>query len=118
MVRATCIALGLALVVLWLIGVTSQSTSWLAWLDGLGALFAFSIATAVKPGTNDRMAVSPAILAGGLFMLWAMALVAHATPWLAWWTFVLACAFLMLGIAGGATTRTTRPFNPSPTRMV
>jgi hypothetical protein len=111
MVRGTSIVLGAGLIILWLVGLGNNASAWLTWLDGAAALCAFGIAAAIVP---DRIGVATAVgapiaLAVGLYVLWIVALAVGSTPWLAWWTFAFACAFLILGLLaiGGERTTTT-----------
>jgi hypothetical protein len=41
-------------------------------------------------------------LAVGLFVMWIIGLATSPYVWLPWWNFGFACAFLLLGIFGGA----------------
>jgi hypothetical protein len=109
MIRASSIALGIGLVVLWLVGLWNGATAWLTWLNGVGGLVAFGIAASVTPRVVGAAAGSPIALSVGLFALWIIALITHATTWLTWWTFAFACAFLMVGMAGGYVARPTAP---------
>ncbi len=101
MVRRISTLLALGLVVLWIAGLGSPtSTSWLTWLDGLAALAAFGIA-ALTPTYARRSARmgEPVALSVGLFALFVIGLATGATLWQAWWTFAFACAFLILGFS-------------------
>src|SRR5262245_24316318 len=102
MLRGISIALGIGLIVLWLVGVNNQATLWLTWLDGIAALWAFTLGASIVPGRSGLSATAgaPLALSLGLYVLWGIGLLTRAEPWLAWWTFVFACAFLALGIFG------------------
>lgn len=107
MVRGISIALGVGLVILWLVGLGNHATSWLTWVDGLAALAAFGVAASVSEGmAASRAASGPLILAAALFGLWVIALFVGASHWLAWWTFAFGCGFLVLGFLGGSSGRT------------
>ncbi len=115
MVRGISIALGIGLIILWITGLSQHATAWLTWLDGIAGLCAFGIAGVIRPGVAGSLAASPIALSVGLFVLWIIALAIGASGWLSWWTFVFACAFLLLGIAGGASLR--RPMTTTPHRV-
>jgi hypothetical protein len=107
-------AMGLGLVVLWLYGFNTHATPWLTWLVGLSALCAFTLGSRAIPRRSVKEAAGgPIALAGGLFILWLVGLGLHVEPWLAWWTFIFGCGFLMLGIYVsariGRPTITSRP---------
>jgi hypothetical protein len=109
MVRATSIVLGAGLIALWLIGLGNHATPWLTWVDGLAALCAFGLAAAIvseRPNTTvSAIAGPPIFLAVALYVFWIAGLATHATAWLSWWTFVFACAFLVLGLLASTTER-------------
>jgi hypothetical protein len=122
--RAGLIVLGLGLLVLWLVGLNSDATGWLTWLDFLGGLA--SLATAAMPGLSvpgeagalpvresSRAAVAPLLIGVGLLGLWIAGLIARATPWLTWWNFAFGIAFGLLGSAIGAAVERRRP-GPRP----
>jgi hypothetical protein len=120
MVRGISILLAIGLFILWIVGLAEHATLWLSWLDGLGALCGLLIGASVGQGATRGVDVgAPVALAIGLGVLWIIGLATHAEVWLTWWTFGFACAFLILGIAGGAvtartTTATTRIAPPRP----
>jgi hypothetical protein len=112
--RGGMVLLGLGLGVLWIVGLSYGATSWLVWLDFAAAIA--SLATVLAPDSAPWvLRGGPFAIAAALFVLWAVGLAGGATPWLAWWTFGFAMAFLLLGAwatagirAGAATqTRTT-----------
>ncbi len=118
MVRETSIGLGIGLIIWWLVGLSDHAAAWLTWLDGIAALCAFGIGAAVVPSRANApvTAGGPIALSIGLFVLWLIGLATHAQSWLAWWTFVFACAFLAVGVyastrlerRGGAPTTVAR----------
>ena len=95
MFRVPAIALSFGLVLLWVAGVSHQETAWLTWLDLLAGVIAFGSAT---PFAESRRAgiIGWGSLAFGLFIVWVVALGKGDRSWLTSWTFVAACAFLML----------------------
>jgi hypothetical protein len=112
--RGASIAMGLGLGALWLFGFSTHATLWLTWLVGLAALCALALGARPVPLRPVPAAASrPLVLSGGLFLLWMIGLGLRVEPWLAWWTFIFACGFLMLGIyvsaRMGRPTITSRP---------
>ncbi len=108
-VRGISVALGVGLAILWLVGLNYHATSWLTWLDGVAALVAFGIGASL----SERMSAgvlggTPIALSIGLFILWIIGLVMNAETWLVWWTFVFACAFLLVGLGAALPSSTTR----------
>ena len=95
MFRVPAIALSFGLVLLWVAGVSHKEAAWLTWLDLLAGVIAFGTAT---PFAESRRAgiIGWSSLGFGLFVLWIAALAGGNRSWLASWTFVAACAFLML----------------------
>ena len=101
--KGTSVALGIGLAILWIAGLSSpDSPGWLTWLDGVAALAAFTIAALMRMGDSRAKRVGNTIgLSVCLFVLGIIGLATGALPWLSWWTFAFACAFLILGIAAG-----------------
>jgi hypothetical protein len=109
--RAWSVIFGIGLVILWLTGLsTPNSAAWFTWLDGVGAVLSFIVAGTIRDVAHVRRVVSgPISLSIALFALWIVGLATNAASWQAWWTFVFACGFLLLGIAGGRAPRAVRP---------
>lgn len=104
MVRQFSVILGIGLIVLWIAGLSSPfAPAWISWLDGAAGLLAFLIAGSNQQqpiGASARaQAGGPLALAIGLFALWVVALSTAVIPWMTWWTFAFACAFLALSVA-------------------
>jgi hypothetical protein len=116
MVRATSIALGIGLLVLWIVGLSHRATPWLTWMDGVAALAAFGIAGSMMGGSLGVVSGGPMGLGIALGVLWIIGLARHDVSWLVWWTFAFGCAFVLLGIASAAP-RTTHPTTAPPTRV-
>ena len=116
MFRWISILLAVGLFILFVVGITQPATGWLAWLDGLGAVCALLIASnAGQAVVPSAVATPPVVLAICLGILWIAGIGTHAAAWQSWWTFGIACAFLILGTAGGiAARRTTRKTPPQP----
>src|SRR5262245_61842902 len=102
MTRAAPAMIGIGLAALWIIGMFVDATIWLTWIVGIGA--ALSLATVGASPERHSSAWAALCLGGltaGLLAAWIVGLATHATPWLAWWTFVTACltALAALGAA-------------------
>ncbi len=95
MLHVPAIALSFGLILLWVAGLSHHASAWLTWLDFLAGLIAFGSATQFAASRRAGV-VGWASLALGLFLLWLAALATGGRSWLAWWTLVLACAFLLL----------------------
>jgi hypothetical protein len=119
MVRGSSIALGIALGILWIVGLSEHATGWLTWLNGLAAVCAFGISTIDERTATTQMLVGlPIALAVGLFVLWIVALAVGAEAWLAWWTFAFACCSLLIGIVGATEGQHPRVTTTTTPRMV
>jgi hypothetical protein len=46
--------------------------------------------------------------------LWIIGLMTRSNPWLTWWTFGFACAFLLVGIGAVLASRRAMPTTPRP----
>jgi hypothetical protein len=105
--------LGIGLLVLWGTGLRSaEAAPWISWLVGVGALCSFGIAafTPSYAGKNTKM--GEAVLVGtGMFILWILGMSNGVVPWMAWWTFAFACAFLLLGIVLGLAPEKRPPMS-------
>ena len=95
MFRVPAIALSFGLVLLWVAGLSHQQPAWLTWLDLVGGLVAFGSATPFAESRRAGVAGWSA-LGLGLLVLWIAAAVKGERSWLASWTFVGACGFLMM----------------------
>ncbi|HVX94790.1 MAG TPA: hypothetical protein VHK47_07770 [Polyangia bacterium] len=91
--RLASAALGGALGVLWIAGLSSGAAFWLTWCVALAALACFG-AVALTPLRRPGLAAAAnlTLVATGLCTCWLVAMVAHATPWLAWCCFGFALA--------------------------
>jgi hypothetical protein len=119
MIKVWSVALGIGLAILWIAGFGTMGTaSWLTWLDGLAALCAFVIAGSVSDASPvGARAGSTGALAVGLFVLWIIAQSSAVVAWQSWWTFAFACAFGLLAIATGFSSRSTfGQFRGTPSR--
>ena len=95
MLHVPAIALSFGLILLWVAGLAHHASAWLTWLDFLAGLIAFGSATQFAASRRAGV-VGWSSIALGLFLLWVAALATGGRSWLAWWTLVLACAFLLL----------------------
>lgn len=102
MVQVVEIALSFGLIVLWVAGLCFGASPWLTWLELVAGLIAFGGAARFSDSARAG-GFGWGALAGGLCLLWILALVTRATAWLTWWTFAFACASAMLAAASGRT---------------
>jgi hypothetical protein len=93
--RPLSIVCGIGLVILWLVGLGSATSApWLTWLNALGAIMSFVVASSVQTRTAAiNTAVGTSI---GLFALWIIGLSTDGLAYQNWWTFVFAC---LMGVA-------------------
>ncbi len=97
MVRSASIVLGVAMTIVWLLGMNQHATGWLTWLDGAAALGAFAVAGAVRADSGVTLSRGAVVLSTGLFAIWAAGLMRHTEGWLTWWTFAFGVGFLLVG---------------------
>jgi hypothetical protein len=111
MVRGWSAILGIGLVILWIAGLSSATApAWLTWLDAAAAVWAFIIAAGTPVDARTAMrAGNPIALSIGLFAFWIIGLATSGPAWQDWWNFAFACAFLVLGFAGGMAGRRAVP---------
>jgi hypothetical protein len=101
MVRNGSIALGVGLVVLWIVGLSNHDVRWMAWLDLCAAIIAF-IGANVSEQTSRTMRIGgPVALGLGLFGLWIGGVVTGTSVGLAWANFGFGVAFFVLGAMEG-----------------
>jgi len=83
--------IGLGLMVSWIVGLSMGATFWLTWLNGAAAALAFA-ACGLLPGQRAALPAGAllGLIAGGLLLLWLIAIATHATGWLTWSTFAIA----------------------------
>jgi hypothetical protein len=93
--------LGVAMVVLWIAGMSSGYASpALTWFDLAAGVLSFLGVAGTLPSTPRRTsALGTIALATGVFAIWLGGLVNGAPPWLTWWNFAFGCAYLFVGIA-------------------
>jgi hypothetical protein len=101
MFRGISVALGVGLIILWIVGMSSHAVPWLTWLDGLGGLMGIVMGISVLQVGRTGVAAW-GLLALGLYVLWIVGLASGRGMWLAWWTFGFACAFLILAAASAS----------------
>ena len=89
------IALSFGLILLWVGGVSYQESAWLTWLDFVAGLIAFGSAARFAELRRAGV-VGWSSLGLGLFVLSIAAMATGGRSWLASWTLVSACAFLIL----------------------
>ena len=108
MARPVSLVLGIGLLVLWIVGLSSPAApGWLTWLDGIAGIIAFVVAGMSPPASVRAVgqAGGPAALSAALFVLWIVGLASAAVTWQVWWNFGFACAFAALALAEGSRRR-------------
>jgi hypothetical protein len=96
MTRAILVALGLSLVLLWLVGVVDQSTIWMTWLDGTAAVLTFWLVPVTRPHLGPiEVATGPALIGCGLGAVFVVGLLTGASAWLTWFNLAFAGGYLM-----------------------
>ncbi|HXT95222.1 MAG TPA: hypothetical protein VN853_02910 [Polyangia bacterium] len=101
MVRIVEIALSFGLIVLWVAGLCFGASTWLTWFVLVAGLIAFGGAARFTDSARAGE-FGWGALAAGLLLLWIVALITRATPWLTWWTFAFACASALLAAASAS----------------
>lgn len=96
MLRASLVALAIALLLLWRVGVVDGATDWMTWLDGVAALLAFLLV----PVTTDEVgplgaALGPQLIGLALVAFAVVGLLTRASGWLTWFTLALGCGYLV-----------------------
>ncbi len=115
MVRAVSVALGVGLILLWIVGLAVGATEWMTWLDGIAGLLLFLNAAQVGEGSGWlRSSAGPGLVGAGLAAMWIVGLATHADAWLSWWTFAFAGG-LELFAASAAFERLLPPPFEGPT---
>ena len=118
---------GLGLLGLWVVGLVTNATPWLTWLDMVAALTAGLVAHAVRrvksaPGESSELfrpvdehselsraanesselfrAAVPFSLGMALIVYWVIGISTNTSPWLSWWNFAFGFAFAIVGLSG------------------
>lgn len=109
MLRASLVALGIATLLLWIVGVVDHATIWIVWLDGVAAALTFLLV----PVTRDRVgaigvAIGPALIGLGLIALFIVGLVTEASGWITWFNLAFGAGYLMFA-AFAFILRTVEP---------
>jgi hypothetical protein len=101
MTRAALVALGLTLVLLWLVAVVNGSTIWLTWLAGIAAVLTFWLVPITRDDSGPlEVAIGPALIGTVLTIGFIVGMVTNASGWLTWFVLVFAGGyFLFAGFA-------------------
>lgn len=109
MLRASLVSLGIAMVLLWMVGVVDHSTDWMTWLDGIAGLLTFLLVPVTRPRLGPAaVSIGPNLIGLGLLAMFIVGIATAASAWLTWFTFAAACAYLMFG-AFAFFARATEP---------
>jgi hypothetical protein len=96
MLRASLCALGVTMVLLWLVGVVDGATPWMTWLDGIAGVLTLLLVPVTRPTTGPiAAAVGPLLLGGGLIAMFIVAAGVHASGWLTWFTLAFGAGYVM-----------------------
>ncbi len=95
MVRALLIAFGLALLLVWLVGLLDHATWWMTWLDGIAALASFGLAALVTKDSGPiATAIGPALVGSGLLALFIVGISTRSSAWIVWFNLAFAAGLL------------------------
>ena len=114
MFRWMAMVFGLALGVLWLVGVRGAiAPDWLSWADLVGAVAAFLAAGSLRTMSSRSLRASISfVFSAGLFAVWFIAISTDVPPMLAWWHFAVAMGFLFLGVGTFPTYQSAQSTAP------
>jgi hypothetical protein len=94
--------LGLALFVLWGIGLAYGTLDWLLWLDFTVALVSLFGALSLVDSRGPVARVAwPGALSLVAVILWIFGVAADMPRWESWWTLVIAMAYLAVAVVIG-----------------
>lgn len=109
MLRASLTALGIAMLLLWIVGVVDHSTDWMTWLSGIAALLTFLLVPITRDDVGPAaVSIGPNLIGLGLIAIFIVGIATAASAWLTWFNFAAGCAYLMFG-ALAFLTRATEP---------
>ncbi len=96
MLRASLSVLALALLLLWVVGVTDGATPWMTWLDGVAAVLTLLLLPVTRESSGPvGVAAVPTLIGIGLVVMFAVGLPTHASGWLTWFTGAFGAGYLM-----------------------
>jgi hypothetical protein len=95
MLRASLTALGLSMLLLWVVGVTDDATTWMTWLDGIAGVLTLLLVPVTRGDSSPiAAALGPALVGAGLIVMFVVGLPAHASGWLVWFTGAFGAGYL------------------------
>lgn len=110
MLRASLVALGIAMVLLWIVGLVDNATPWVVWLGGVAAVLTFLLVPVTRDDVGPiGVSLGPNLIGLGLLAVFIVAEVTHASAWITWFTFAFSVGYLMLA----AFAFMVRAFEPS-----
>ncbi len=102
MLRLFPALLGLGLAALWIAGLDEDATVWMTWCAGIAAALCFATVGLIPDRRGSPWAAfCLGAIAAGLLAVWIVALRAHGTAWLAWWTFAAALGTALVAFGAG-----------------
>lgn len=113
MVRKSSFIIGLALGLLWWIGVSQHPGARILWFDAVAAVLSFGLGGLVDAEAEENGAIGPAIACSamglGLAALWIVGMAAGQPIWANWLNFVFAVASVGTAVAVVAHGRHLTP---------
>ena len=114
--RTAILVLGICLLMLSVVGFVYHATVWLTAFHLALGLAALGVIYTPDPG-DVWIRYTPFGFGAALLAVWIAALALDGEAWLAWWTFVLAVSYLLVGVAYTVAAIPTR-HEPQRTRRV
>jgi hypothetical protein len=109
MLRAALVSLAVATLLLWLVGLVDDATSWMVWLNGVAAILTLLLVPVTRDNVGPLgVSLGPALIGVGLIVMFLVGLATGASAWLTWFTLAFGLGYLMF--AGfGFMVRTFEP---------
>ena len=106
MVRKSCFLLGLAMALVWWIGLSVDHSATVLWFTAVGAVLAFAIGGLVDDTSRrPSHAGGPVVLGLGLGAVWIAGTAAHQPMWANLFNLLFAVASLGVAVAAVGTHR-------------
>lgn len=98
MLRASLVALGVSMLLIWMVGIVNHSTDWMTWLDGIAGVLTLWLVPVTRPRLGPAaVSIGPNLIGLGLLAMFIVGIATGASSWLTWFTFAAACSYLMFG---------------------
>ncbi len=110
MLRASLVALGIAMILLWIVGLVDHATDWVVWLDGIAGVLTFLLVPVTRDDVGPiGVSLGPNLVGLGLLAVFIVAVSTRASAWITWFTLAFSGGYLMLA----AFAFMVRAFEPS-----